>query len=150
MIDRSPAGCPLETRLPGTSNRIAPAEFRVGAVVEIRAGEIDEIRAGRSSRRSPHRRRNVGIAGEIAVDEARLASASWPPLRVGHIDAGNDDVAAIPGERHGNRLSDQRRAAGDDGRFCRQALACAASPFWHCRKAGRERLYVLCGWPAPT
>ena len=29
MIDRSPAGCPLETRLPGTSNRIAPAEFRV-------------------------------------------------------------------------------------------------------------------------
>jgi hypothetical protein len=76
MIDPSPAGCPLETRLSGTSNRIAPRRVPCGAVVEIRAGEIDEIiePAGRLDSRL-HQRRNVGIAGEIAVDEARLASA---------------------------------------------------------------------------
>jgi hypothetical protein len=70
------------------------------------------------------------------VDEARLASASWPPLRDGHIDAGNDDVAAIAGERHGNRLSDQRRAAGDDGGF-------AVKP-----SHAQPRLFGIVGKPA--
>jgi hypothetical protein len=70
---------------------------------------------------------------------------SWPPLRVGHIDAGNDDVAAIAGERHGKRLSDQRRAAGDDGGFAVKTSHAQSRLFGIVGKPGRERLYVLCG-----
>ena len=135
---------------------------RVGAVVEIGAGDIDQIsRAARSPDRRFDQCRDVGVAGDVAADEARLAAdCGRRRLAVGHVDVGDDHGAAIAGERCATALSDQRRAARDD---CRLAVepAHGAASLWsatrpsppagkgragHCPEAARRSLSALCAF----
>ena len=100
-----------------TSNAFSQsARAVVGAVVEIGAGDVDqEIEAAVPLDGRRDQRGDVGVAGDVGADEARLvADAVGDALAVGLVDVGDDDIDAVAGEHRGAALADQRRAAGND------------------------------------
>ena len=104
---------------------------RLGAIVEIGAGDVDqEIEAAVALDGRRDQRVDVGVAGDVGPDEARLGSdAGRHALAVGLVDVGNDDVHAVA--RQHRRRSFRRSASRlrKRSRSFRPALSFEASIF---------------------